>query len=128
MKYLNLLSFVFYFIVNLLNPSNGNLNGNIKYGILSRSLFKDRKYSASLKGKKNHIISKAKKTKYFFECALAGAISCSFTHCVIIPLDVIKTKIQAHKHLASMNLFAAINHMLKNDGPKSLVRGNHPFT
>ena len=30
---------------------------------------------------------------YFVRCAAAGAVSCSFTHSALVPIDVIKTKV-----------------------------------
>ena len=63
------------------------------------------------------------KNTYFFECGLAGAISCSVTHCLMLPLDVIKTKIQSSTSLGNMGTVSAVRSILKSDGYGVLFQG-----
>lgn len=48
--------------------------------------------------------------------AIAGAISCSFTHSLVVPLDVIKTKIQTDSSLSKLSLGQAFKAVLSRGG------------
>jgi hypothetical protein len=62
-------------------------------------------------------------TSYFLTCSLAGAISCSFTHCITLPLDVLKTKIQASAEYSSLSSLSAMKIILAKEGLQTLFRG-----
>ena len=62
---------------------------------------------------------------YFLECAAAGAISCSFAHSAMIPLDVIKTKIQINAELTAMKAVDAMRYIVKREGIRVLFQGIH---
>lgn len=64
-----------------------------------------------------------KSSSYFWQCGLAGAISCSFTHSIMIPLDVIKTKIQSSNALGKLSTMAAFRDIIKKDGYGVLLQG-----
>ena len=60
---------------------------------------------------------------HFFQCALAGAISCSTTHGLMVPLDVIKTKLQTEASMSSMSIGAAYERIVKEGGTRALLKG-----
>ena len=60
---------------------------------------------------------------YFRECALAGALSCSLSHSLMIPVDNLKTKMQVSEALKNMRTHEALTHLLKVDGWKTLTKG-----
>ena len=62
-------------------------------------------------------------TKYFIDCSLAGAISCSLSHALMVPIDNLKTKMQVSDVLASMRTREALSHLVKVDGWKALTKG-----
>ena len=64
-----------------------------------------------------------KSSTYFLRCGIAGAISCSFTHCIMIPLDVIKTKIQSSNTLGKLSTMAAFRNIIQTDGYGVLFQG-----
>jgi solute carrier family 25 (mitochondrial phosphate transporter), member 3 len=55
--------------------------------------------------------------------ALAGAFSCSVTHSLILPLDALKTKLQAGKQQCTTNSAQAIKEILRNSGFDALFAG-----
>ena len=61
--------------------------------------------------------------KAFLSAGLAGAISCALTHASVVPLDVIKTRIQSDAQLAEKSMGYVINHILKTDGRKYFLQG-----
>lgn len=64
-------------------------------------------------------------TKYFALCALGGVISCGSTHTMVVPLDLVKCRLQvdAAKYKSVFNGFKVT---LKEDGVKGLSRGWSP--
>jgi solute carrier family 25 (mitochondrial phosphate transporter), member 3 len=58
--------------------------------------------------------------------AVAGAIACSFTHSILVPLDVIKTKMQTDFTLATMNTIQVARELVSRTGPASLLDGLSP--
>lgn len=58
-----------------------------------------------------------------FASAFAGAVSCCSTHSVMVPLDVIKTKLQAQAEFAHMNMFQAFLRIVKSGGSNGLLQG-----
>jgi solute carrier family 25 phosphate transporter 3 len=51
--------------------------------------------------------SKRSKARHLGRISLAGAISCSLTHCLVVPLDVIKTRMQTDASASGMRQAAA---------------------
>mmetsp|Transcript_41662 Transcript_41662/g.69322 ORF Transcript_41662/g.69322 Transcript_41662/m.69322 type:complete len:324 (-) Transcript_41662:407-1378(-) len=56
--------------------------------------------------------------------ALAGAISCSFTHSMVVPLDVMKTRLQSDSSLRGPR--TALRCILQNRGYGALLHGLRP--
>lgn len=59
----------------------------------------------------------------YIQSALAGALSCSITHSLVVPLDVIKTKIQTNPNFANMNLYRVMVSVIRDHGISSLTQG-----
>ena len=57
---------------------------------------------------------------------VAGGICCSFSHAVAIPLDVVKTRQQTNKTMASFGMSEALKVIVKEDGPMALMQGAGP--
>lgn len=55
--------------------------------------------------------------------AIAGAISCSSTHSLMVPLDVAKTKIQNSEEYQKLTTVQALRSIVRNHGSKSLFDG-----
>lgn len=67
---------------------------------------------------------KEKKARWhYFQCALAGAISCSTTHGLMVPLDVIKTGLQTESSMLGMNIYEACDSIFKRGGVKAFFSG-----
>jgi hypothetical protein len=58
--------------------------------------------------------------KYFF----AGALCCSFSHAISVPFDVIKTKKQISKDIASLSIIEAFKKVVEDEGVSMLFKGN----
>lgn len=54
---------------------------------------------------------------------LAGGVACAFSHGVVVPFDVIKTRIQIDSSLASKGAIDALGIILSIEGPRALTRG-----
>ena len=63
------------------------------------------------------------KRENFFRNALAGAISCSLTHSLLVPVDVIKTRLQTDANLAKLGIIAAVQSILKSQGFSAFSQG-----
>lgn len=63
--------------------------------------------------------------KYFALCAIGGIISCGSTHTMVVPLDLVKCRLQvdAAKY---KSVFTGFKITLKEDGVKGLSRGWSP--
>ena len=59
----------------------------------------------------------------FFDSAVSGAISCSITHCLVCPLDVVKTKIQTDAALKGKSTLDAFRIIVKSGGKGILLQG-----
>eukprot|EP01041_Mallomonas_annulata_P003059 gene3059-5993_t len=64
-----------------------------------------------------------KPADYFIRCGLAGAISCSFSHSLLVPVDVVKTRMQTDVKLRSLNAFEACKRIVTEGGPQMLIQG-----
>lgn len=62
-------------------------------------------------------------TRKFMDSAVSGAISCSVTHSLVVPLDVVKTRMQTDPKLAGMNTAKAFKEVVKSGGRKILLQG-----
>ncbi|KAJ9587212.1 hypothetical protein L9F63_019292, partial [Diploptera punctata] len=64
-------------------------------------------------------------TKYFALCGLGGILSCGITHTAIVPLDLVKCRIQVNpaKYKSVVNGFKVT---LKEDGTRGLAKGWAP--
>ncbi|KAF4956881.1 hypothetical protein FGADI_3484 [Fusarium gaditjirri] len=58
--------------------------------------------------------------------ALAGAFCCSFTHAVLTPVDVVKTRIQLDPITYSSSLSKSARHIVSAEGPGALLTGLGP--
>lgn len=67
--------------------------------------------------------TKLQTSSNFLCSALAGAISCSSTHSMLVPLDVVKTKLQADPKLSRMGIVGAVKSILKSQGHKAFGQG-----
>jgi len=70
----------------------------------------------SSKDQENYQAKKLKKERNPLHSAIAGAISCSFTHSLVVPLDVIKTKIQTDVSLSNLRLTEAFKEVVSRGG------------
>ena len=59
----------------------------------------------------------------FRDSALSGAISCSMTHAAVVPIDVIKTKMQTDAVLAGKSAYLAYREILRRYGGRALLQG-----
>lgn len=64
-------------------------------------------------------------TKYFALCGLGGIISCGLTHTMVVPLDLVKCRIQVDP-AKYRSVFQGFALTLKEDGIKGLSRGWAP--
>lgn len=60
---------------------------------------------------------------HYLQCALAGAISCSTTHGLMVPLDVIKTTLQTDASMSQVSIVSAFKSILSHHGPKAFFEG-----
>ncbi|KAF2271891.1 putative mitochondrial phosphate carrier protein [Westerdykella ornata] len=58
--------------------------------------------------------------------AFAGAVCCSFTHAVITPIDVIKTRIQLDPGTYNRGMFHGLRKVAAEDGARALLAGFGP--
>ncbi|KAF5575470.1 phosphate transport MIR1 [Fusarium pseudocircinatum] len=58
--------------------------------------------------------------------ALAGAFCCAFTHAVLTPVDVVKTRIQLDPITYSSSLSKSARHIVSAEGPGALLTGLGP--
>ncbi|KAF4500523.1 phosphate transport MIR1 [Fusarium agapanthi] len=58
--------------------------------------------------------------------ALAGAFCCAFTHAVLTPVDVVKTRIQLDPIAYSSSLSKSARHIVSAEGPGALLTGLGP--
>lgn len=58
--------------------------------------------------------------------ALAGAIGCGSTHSSLVPIDVVKTRIQLEPTIYNKGLFSSLNKIVAEEGPKALLTGFGP--
>lgn len=54
--------------------------------------------------------------------SLAGAVACSITHCMVVPLDVIKTRMQMDLALAGSGTLAAAKAVLRDAPGQGVLR------
>lgn len=64
-------------------------------------------------------------TKYFALCGLGGIVSCGLTHTMVVPLDLVKCRIQVDP-VKYKSVFQGFGVTLKEDGIKGLSRGWAP--
>ena len=60
---------------------------------------------------------------HYWQCALAGALSCSTSHSLMVPLDVVKTRIQTDLAMGHMTLPAAFQSIVAKGGVQALLQG-----
>merc|ERR1719426_275861 len=63
---------------------------------------------------------------YFTKAALAGGICCSITHGGVVPIDVVKTKIQLEPTVYNKGMLDAAKSIVKNEGVMGLSTGLAP--
>jgi len=63
--------------------------------------------------------------EYFLKCAVGGAISCGLTHTLVVPLDLVKCRMQVDK-VKYPNMPTAFKVTLADGGVKALGRGWAP--
>ena len=72
-----------------------------------------------LKKRRGHFLEL---TRHFGGVSFSGAVACSFTHCLVLPLDVIKTKVQSDAHAAAGGTLAAASAVLRDASGKGVLR------
>jgi solute carrier family 25 (mitochondrial phosphate transporter), member 3 len=60
---------------------------------------------------------------HYLQCALAGAISCSTTHGLMVPLDVMKTTTQTDVSMARMTIMQAFRRITQESGARGFFKG-----
>jgi solute carrier family 25 (mitochondrial phosphate transporter), member 3 len=68
------------------------------------------------------IDSKLKNNRFWF-ASLAGALSCSVTHTMMVPLDLIKTRIQTDPALAGLSTRQVTRIIRQTEGSRALLEG-----
>lgn len=71
----------------------------------------------------HHVECRKTLLRNFVNSALSGAISCSVTHSLVCPLDVVKTKIQTDVTLKGKSTFEAFQQIVKSGGKGILLQG-----
>jgi len=64
-------------------------------------------------------------TSYYLKCMLGGALSCGLTHTAVVPLDIVKCKMQVFPEKYK-GLIGGLSTVLKEEGPRGLVLGTLP--
>jgi len=64
-----------------------------------------------------------RKSNNFIISAISGCLSCSLSHTLFVPLDVIKTKIQLDTSLKGKSIINVFNKIIKTEGYKALLQG-----
>ncbi len=64
----------------------------------------------------------------FYISAFAGALACSLTHTMVIPLDLIKTRIQTDESFKSLSTSQVFRFIKSNEGWRGLVQGTSAVT
>ena len=67
-----------------------------------------------------------RKSNNFIISAISGCFSCSLSHSLFVPLDVIKTKIQLDTSLKGKSIINVFNMIIKTEGYKALLQGFLP--
>ncbi|CAG2056369.1 unnamed protein product [Timema podura] len=63
--------------------------------------------------------------KYFILCGLGGILSCGITHTLVVPLDLVKCRIQVNPEKYK-SVFNGFKVTIKEDGTKGLAKGWAP--
>ena len=63
--------------------------------------------------------------KYFMLCGIGGILSCGTTHTLVVPLDLVKCRLQVDQ-AKYKNLFHGFKVTYAEEGPKGLVKGWAP--
>ena len=61
--------------------------------------------------------------KYIMKCSLAGAIACSVSHSLLVPVDNVKTKMQISGDLIGMKTRQVTRQLLLGNGWKGFTKG-----
>ncbi|EGG24019.1 mitochondrial substrate carrier family protein [Cavenderia fasciculata] len=61
--------------------------------------------------------------QHFIKCGLGGALGCSFTHIVVIPLDVVKTRLQTDPVKYNRGMVEGMKTIIKEEGSGMLLTG-----
>jgi len=64
--------------------------------------------------------------KYFLQAALAGGLCCSVTHGGVVPVDVVKTRIQLDPKTFNTGLLGGARQIIAAEGTKGLLTGLGP--
>lgn len=64
-------------------------------------------------------------TKYFMLCGLGGILSCGTTHTMVVPLDLVKCRLQVDK-AKYKNLFHGFKVTVAEEGARGLAKGWAP--
>ena len=78
--------------------------------------------TTDLVARKPKVTTATSRASYYGGVSLAGATACSLTHCVVIPLDVIKTRMQSDAAAAAAGSAGAAAAILRDAPGKGLLR------
>eukprot|EP01132_Coremiostelium_polycephalum_P006004 gene6004-7479_t len=59
----------------------------------------------------------------FLKCGLGGALGCCFTHVIVVPLDVVKTRIQIDPLKYNSGMINSMKSIVKEEGSMMLLQG-----
>ena len=122
---------IVYFIANNCNYINNNYMMSSTSSSSSLRKCNQFMYNEKENKRKNHQSMKNYSTcrtvkkdfRYFMKCSIAGAISCSFSHAIMVPIDNIKTKMQVSGELVGMKTREVTKQLLQRNGWKIFSKG-----
>jgi solute carrier family 25 (mitochondrial phosphate transporter), member 3 len=68
-------------------------------------------------------IEKKYDSKYYLKSGVSGGICCLYTHVAVVPIDVVKTKIQLEPTKYNKGMSGTFQQLYKTEGIKSLTTG-----
>jgi len=61
--------------------------------------------------------------QHFLKCGMGGALGCCFTHVVVVPMDVVKTRLQTDPIKYNRGMIQGMKTIIKEEGAGMLLQG-----